>query len=191
MKEVKFKDWLVLYSLTDDKTRNEVMEAIGFLPRCDKVCGHDVPEDFNLITYGQLDDLHDIPDGISAITNSCKVILGVDDEAVMNERAERVLWFIHFCNEEVKRINKIFKSIRPNFTSDEKLAGVDKLSFGSFGVLDWYARRMRIEDQDKVRDVKWVRIFQCMRMDNEKRQYERRYGEIIKARAKNGRKGVR
>ena len=28
MKEVIFKDWLVLYSLTDDETRKEVMEAI-------------------------------------------------------------------------------------------------------------------------------------------------------------------
>ena len=189
MKKVIFKDWLVLYSLTDDKTRKEVMEAIGFLPRCDEVCGCKVPEDFNLITYGQLDDLHDNPDGVSAITNSCKVILGVDDETVLNERAEKVLWFVHFCNEEVKRINNIFKSIRPNFTSDEKLAGIEKLSFGSFGVLDWYARRMQITDQDEVRNVPWVRIYKCMKMDNEKRLFERRYGEIIRSRAKNRRKG--
>ena len=67
--------------------------------------------------------------------NCCKVILGVSEEDIMKESAERVLWFVYFCNKEVERINKLFEAIKPHFDSEEKQAGVDRLKFGSFGIL--------------------------------------------------------
>ena len=98
----------------------------------------------------------------------------------MKESAERVLWFVYFCNKEVERINKLFEAIKPHFDSEEKQAGVDRLKFGSFGILDWYARRMRITDQNEVRNVPWVRIYKCMKNDNELREYDRRLREVYK-----------
>ena len=103
-----------------------------------------------------------------------------DSVPVMKESAERVLWFVYFCNKEVERINKLFEAIKPHFDSEEKQAGVDRLKFGSFGILDWYARRMRITDQNEVRNVPWVRIYKCMKNDNELREYDRRLREVYK-----------
>ena len=57
---------------------------------------------------------------------------------------------------------------------------MEKLDFGSFGVLDWYARRMGITNQNEVREVAWVRIFQCMKNDAIKNEYERRLAKQYK-----------
>lgn len=181
-RHITFRAYLTLFGTASEGTRQEQYEAMNSLPRPLSVCGRDVPQDLNMISYGQLDDLHDTPSGAEAIVNCCKVILGVDEAAVMKERADRVLWFVAFCNKEVERINKIFEGIRADYEPEEKLAGIDKLRFGSFGVLDWYARRMGITDQDAVRSVPWVRIYQCMKNDNEQGRYEKRLREVYRRR---------
>ena len=175
-----FYRYALIFSCAGEKVREEQYAAIKGLPRPISVCGKDVPKNLNMISYGQLDDLHDNPDGMSAIVNCCKVILGVDEDEVMRESAERVLWFVSFCNKEVARINKLFESIKPHFDREEKQAGVDRLKFGSFGILDWYARRMGMTDQNEVRSVPWIRIYKCMKNDNELREYDRRLREVYK-----------
>lgn len=177
---LSFRDYLTIFGTTSEEVRQEQYQAIKFLPRSERVCGFDVPNDLNTITYGQLDDLHDVPEGVEAIVNCCKVILGAEELSVMLERADRILWFASFCNKEVERINKIFASIRPDYEPEEKMAGIDKLKFGSFGVLDWYARRMGISDQNAVRNVPWIRIFQCMKNDNEQQKYEKRLRAVYR-----------
>ena len=107
-----------------------------------------------------------------------------EESVIMNERADRVLWFTNFCNSEVKRINALFSSIQADYEPEEKMAGIEKLKFGSFGVLDWYSRRMGISDQNAVRDIPWIRIYQCMKNDNEQSRYERRLREVYKRRNK-------
>lgn len=181
---ISFYRYALMFSCVSDVEREEQYAAMAKLPRPISVCGKGIPENLNMITYGQLDDLHDCPDGILAIVNCCKSILGVEEEDVMKESAERVLWFVMFCNKEVERINKMFSSINPHFDSEEKQAGVDKLKFGSFGILDWYARRMGIPDQNDVRVIPWIRIYKCMKNDNELREYDRRLRDIYKFKAK-------
>lgn len=177
---LSFHAYLTIFGVASEHGRIEQYAAMRFLPRPLTVCGRDVPENLNLISYGQLDDLHDCPDGPGAIVGCCTVILGVTEAEVLRERADRVLGFAAFCNREVERINKLFSSIRTDYEPEEKMAGIDKLKFGSFGVLDWYARRMGIADQDQVRAVPWIRIFQCMRNDNEQGKYERRLREVYR-----------
>jgi len=181
---VSFKAYLLLFASASEEERNTQSVAMKNLPKPETCCGKAVPEDFNSITYGQLDDLHDVPKGIEAIVNCCKVILGATEEQVLEERADRILAFVAFCNNEVDRINKLFKAIRPDYAPEEKMAGIEKLRFGSFGVLDWYARRMGISDQNEVRGIPWIRIFQCMKNDNEQAKYEKRLREIYRRRTK-------
>jgi len=45
---------------------------------------------------------------------------------------------------------------------------VDKLSFGLFGLVDYYATRMGITDHEQVESVPWVRVYKCLDMDAEK-----------------------
>ena len=63
-------------------------------------------------------------------------------------------------------------------TPEERRAGVDKLSFGLFGLVDYYATRMGITDHEQVESVPWVRVYKCLDMDAEKIRYERRLREI-------------
>lgn len=179
-KAITFRAYLSIFGTASEGTRQEQYEAMNSLPRPVAVCGKAVPENLNMITYGQLDDLHDTPGGAEALVNCCRVILGASEEEVLGERAERIFWFVSFCNREVDRINKLFASIRADYEPEEKMAGIDKLRFGSFGVLDWYARRMGITDQDEVRRVPWVRIYQCMKNDNEQGRYEKRLREVYR-----------
>ena len=181
---VSFRDYLVLFSNSSEEVRKEQVEAAKMLPRPLMVCGKVAPDNLNLISYGQLDDLHDHPNGVEAVINCCRIILGAEESAVMNERADRILWFTNFCNSEVKRINTLFSSIQADYEPEEKMAGIEKLKFGSFGVLDWYSRRMGISDQNAVRDIPWIRIYQCMKNDNEQSRYERRLREVYKRRNK-------
>ena len=177
---LSFREYLTIFEATPDNVRQDQYEAMKSLKCPAYLCGRTAPENLNLISYGQLDDLHDTPEGVNAIVNCCKVILGVDEPAIMAERADRILGFVAFCNKEVKRINKLFASISPDFEPEEKMAGIEKLRFGSFGILDWYSRRMGITDQDEVRRVPWVRIWQCMRNDNETGKYEKRLRAVYK-----------
>ncbi len=45
-------------------------------------------------------------------------------------------------NQEVERITKLFETTSVVPTPEERRAGVDKLSFGLFGLVDYYATRM-------------------------------------------------
>ncbi len=182
MRDLTFREYLTIFTAAVEEAREEQYEAVRALPRPATLCGMETPESLNLITYGQLDDLHDSPEGAGAIVNCCTVILGVKEEDVMRERADRVLGFVNFCNAEVKRINDLFSSIRADYEPEEKMAGIEKLRFGSFGVIDWYSRRMGIHDQDEVRKVPWVRIWQCMKNDNETGRYERRLRKVYERR---------
>lgn len=85
-----------------------------------------------------------------------------------------VFGFVNFCRAELERINKLFEAVAPTHTSEEIAAGIEDLNFGTFGVIDWYARRMGITNQDEVYSVAWVRIYTCMKNDNEQSEYEKR-----------------
>ncbi len=184
-KFLSFSDYLTIFASATEEVKQEQYEAIKSLSRPEFICGVETPQNLNLVTYGQLDDLHDSPEGLGAIVNCVKIVLGVEEGDVMRERADRVLGFASFCNREVDSINKRFASIRPAFDAEEKMAGIESLKFGSFGVLDWYARRMGITDQNEVRSVPWVRIWQCMKNDNEQGKYEKRLREVYKRKNQN------
>ncbi|MBR1526418.1 MAG: hypothetical protein IJ640_07145 [Prevotella sp.] len=177
-KEVKqdcpYKDFLLLFPYADKEVQEELIKRLREQPRPDKLCGKDVPKDLNGISYGMLDDLRTAT-GNDDIAGACaKVLLGVEPENLLKEDANDVFGFTSFVTDELKRINKIFQSIKVNYSKEEIAAGVKELDFGSFGVLDWYARRMGITNQNEVREVAWVRIFQCMKNDALKNEYERK-----------------
>ena len=169
-----YKDFLLLFPYADKEVQEELIKRLREQPRPDKLCGKDVPKDLNGISYGMLDDLRTAT-GNDDIAGACaKVLLGVEPEDLLKEDANDVFGFTSFVTEELKRINKIFQSIKVNYSKEEIAAGVKELDFGSFGVLDWYARRMGITNQNEVREVAWVRIFQCMKNDALKNEYERK-----------------
>ena len=142
------------------------------------LCGKQVPDNLNMLTYGQLDDMQTAASSQTPIEETCKVLLQVEPNLLLKEDVNDVFGFSNFVTSEINRINKIFSSIKPSYSQEERAAGVESLNFGSFGVLDWYAQRMHIANQNEVRNIAWVRIYQCMKNDNEKNEFERRLYQI-------------
>lgn len=77
------------------------------------------------------------------------------------------------------KISKLFAKAKGTPTEREKKAGIDKLSFGLFGLLDWYALRMGITNHDDVLPVPWMRVYKCLDMDEKKALFNKKLQEVI------------
>lgn len=153
------------------------------LPRPHYIGDTPCPENLNELTIGQLIELGDTK-GDAADYRITEVVLSLDRETTDKCRAVEVVPFISWTARQVKAINRLFEAISHKPTAKEKQAGVDKLQFGLFGMIDWYAKRMGITDHDDVLNVPWLRIYKCMDMDNKVQQYEKRLTDISMREAK-------
>lgn len=156
----------------------DTLDRLEEMPKPDKVGKVSLPEDLNDITFGQLIELQGIATNEELFYVPCGVLLGLDRAKVNECRAEEVVGFVTWVAREVKRINKLFEATNVKPTAEEKQAGIDKLSFGPFGLIDYYALRMGFTDHDHVLSLPWVRIYQCMIIDSERAKYERRLRKI-------------
>ncbi len=170
--------FLELFPLCTKEKQEELLERLRKQPCPQSICGKHVPDSLNMLTYGKLDDMQTAASSQQPIEETCKVLLEVDSKLLLNEDVNDVFGFSNFVTKEINRINKIFSSIKPSYSQEERAAGIESLNFGAFGVLDWYAQRMHIANQNEVRNISWLRIFQCMKNDNEKNEFERRLYQI-------------
>lgn len=137
------------------------------------------PENLNKLTIGQLIDLSGLSDTNGSLYAIVKTILDMDRAEADKARAVDVVRFVGWVSGEVEKINKIFDKVSPERpTMIEKRAGIDKLKFGLFGMLDWYALRMGIGNHDEVLNTPWLRIYKCMDMDSKRRAYDRRLQKL-------------
>ena len=170
-KNTTFKYWLAVARHTSYK--------IGKQPRPAFVGGKRVPDNLNQLSIGQLIDLSQLSDSEESLYQIVTTVLGLSHKEVEQARAFDVVRFVGWVSGEVERINKIFESTNTKPTAREKKAGIEQLNFGLFGMIDWYAKRMGIQDHDQVLSTPWLRIYKCIDMDNKRNQYERRYQEIM------------
>lgn len=139
----------------------------------------ETPKNLDNLSIGQLIDLSSLSDTNESLYVVVQTILGLKRKEIDKARAFDVVRFVGWVSGEVERINKIFESTNTKPTAREKKAGIEQLNFGLFGMIDWYAKRMGIQDHDQVLSTPWLRIYKCIDMDNKRNQYERRYQEIM------------
>lgn len=156
----------------------ESRAALEALPKPEKVCGVRVPRNLNNLTMGDLLELQ-VNGNNALIDKIATVILKVRPRRCYNERADKMFGFVFWVGRELERIAGMFKSSSNEPTPDEIKAGINDLDFGPFGVLDWYAHRQRYQDQNDAANVAWVRVCECLRIDNERAAYEQRLREIL------------
>lgn len=180
-----YSTFILLFPYMTKEKQDEILERLKQQPRPSVFCGREVPKGLNSISYGMLDDLRTAAQDDDPAGSCAKILLGADPMDLLREDANDVFGFVSFVTNELLRINNIFKSIKVSYSKEEIAAGVRELDFGSFGILDWYARRMGITNQNEVRDVAWVRIFQCMKNDALKNEYERKLAKQYRPK-KNG-----
>lgn len=174
MKLTTYGEFLLLYPCCVGEHQKELLDTLSQAERPAFVCGKETPANLNMITYGQLDDLSRIANSQDPAVEVFKILMGIEAPEVYQMNVFDVFGFMNFAKAEVERINKLFASISATHTSEEISAGIEDLNFGTFGIIDWYARRMGITNQDEVYSVAWVRIYTCMKNDNEQAEYEKR-----------------
>lgn len=173
-------DFLLLYQYCRKGVQNDLIERLRNQPRPDFLCGKEVPKDLNSLSYGILDDLRTATEEKDPVGECAKVLLGIEPYELATANVNDVFGFANFATKELERINNLFKSIKVHYSQEEIAAGIKELDFGSFGVLDWYARRMGITNQNEVRSVAWIRIFTCMKNDCLRNDFERKLSEQFK-----------
>ena len=172
--ECSYKDFLVMLPCCTERVQKDLLERLKAQPRPSYLCGVEVPKNLGALSYGTLDDLRSATATDDPIGECVRILLGVNTSEFMDADVNDVFGFLSFVKNELEKINKLFADIKQTYSKEEEAAGVRDLDFGSFGVLDWYARRMGITNQNDVRDVAWVRIYQCMKNDNLQSEFERR-----------------
>lgn len=172
IKDITYKDFQLLFPACSEPMQLEILNYLSLAQCPETIGGVKVQPNLNSISYGQLDDLHDLSGAEDIENDVIKILVG--DVDLQQEKVVAIHGYLNMVQREITRINQLFASIKHAYTKEELAAGVEKLSFGSFGILDWYAKRMGIIDQNDVRNVPWIRIYTCMNNDNEQQLYERR-----------------
>ena len=173
---MKLKEWLVL--AMHGRFAEEV--DVKNLTRPNMVGQNVVPEDLNGLTFGQLLALAEAQSERDIFLIPCRVLFGMKEKDILNCRAVDVVRFSSWVAREVKRIGMLFDKCHNEPRPQEVKAGIHRLNFGIFGVVDWYARRMGVTDHEDVERVPWVRVYKCMQMDAETEAFNRRLNEIYK-----------
>lgn len=185
VKLTTYGEFLILLPLCHKEHQDELLETLKKAQRPNFVCGKEVPANLNTITYGQLDDFSRISQtNDDPAVKVFSILLGLEAAQVYELNVFDVFGMLNFVRSELERINALFASIKVTHSSEEIAAGVEELNFGTFGVIDWYAKRMGITNQDEVYNVAWIRIYTCMKNDNEKSEYEQRLNKQYIEKAK-------
>ena len=141
-----------------------------------------IPDTLQMVTFGTLTKLQQAAQSRDYLKTCCElvsILTGYSAERVASRPAIDVLGIVNMVQREMERIGKLFQSLNSGNTAEEQMAGADKLNFGAFGIVDWYARRMGIIDHEDVFNTPWARIYQCMKIDHEQGEFEKRYRQII------------
>lgn len=166
---------------------SDTVKSLVLIPPPKKFCKKDIPDTLQMVTFGTLTQLQQAAKDNDYLKTCCKlvsVLTGVDERIVASRRAYDVLGIVNMVQSEMERIGKLFQSLNTDKTSDEQAAGIDRLNFGAFGIVDWYAQRMGIIDHEEVFNTPWARIYQCMKIDHEQGEFEKRYRKILENRSK-------
>lgn len=156
-----------------------VTGSLAKIERPARVMGREVPKDLEELTFEELCRLWAIRTTEDIFVVGSEVILKRGRWRVMRAELVPMMGFANWLAKEVQRIIALWEEMPSSHTPEEVAAGCQRLGFGVFGIVDWYARRMGITNHDEVFATKWVRIYQCMKNDAEERAYRKRLEEII------------
>lgn len=165
--------------MTLGKLRPDISTRLDRLKKPYSVCKVKTPATLNDLSMGELMQLQSITTDSDFIFTPGMVVLNLTERKLLKADSEEVLGFSYWVAKEVKRINKLFASTSVPPTPEEKQAGSDRLNFGLFGLLDYYAQRMGITDHEEVERVPWIRVYKCLDMDAERTRFERRLRTIL------------
>lgn len=149
-------------------------------PRPLKVGKRETPSNLDDMTMGQMLAISSCGDSWEMFYVVMHELMGMEREEVDRSDAAQVVMFVGWSSKQISDINEMFRRIKSTRTQDEVKAGAERLDFGAFGLVDWYAKRMGITNHDDVMGVPYLRVYQCLKMDVERDEYEKRLAKIIR-----------
>lgn len=131
------------------------------------IVGNQLPGSLEGLTYGQLLDLQSATStDHTLLMEALSSLFGVKgDVLVLEEDVKAVYGFLRFIVQQLEKVTKAFKSIERRPSPEEMEAGVQELSLGAVGLLDWYAKRQGLTSFRETLAVKWIDIWSVMRID--------------------------
>lgn len=169
-----FSEWMTIAT-------HSVMTAALDVKRFSRpydVGGYKTPQDLSAMTLGQMFLLSSPKTPEDAFYLPCTILLGMTRDEVSESLAVDVVRFGGWVSGQLDKINGLWSKLTPTYSNQEIRAGVKSLKFGSFGIADWYARRMGITDHDIVMEVNWMRVYQCLKIDVETAAYQRALQQV-------------
>jgi hypothetical protein len=171
------KEFIKISDLAQDMT--VLQQRLESLPKPYKIGKVKTMSTLNDLSLGELMQLQVISTTREFLFVPCKVLLDMNEKQVLRADATEILGFVYWVAKEVKRINKLFASTNVPPTPEERQAGVDRLNFGFFGLVDYYAQRMGISNHEEVEYVPWIRVYKCLDMDAKRVMFERRLRNVL------------
>lgn len=179
---MRVKEFIYVARLASD-----IGERIKKLKKPSKVKGRKTPDTLNDISMGDYLMLQSIRTDEDFIFIPGNVLLGMSRKDILKADAYEVVAFSEWCVNEVNKISKLFAKTSVPATEDEKQAGVEKLNFGAFGLIDYFALRMGV-DHETAEKTPWVRVYKCLDMDAKQQLYRRRLNNILAKKREGGKK---
>lgn len=175
----------------------ESRERLASIPCPRRIAGHRAPKDLNALTLGQLIMLWSIKDERSILSDSLAAVFGWHPSERRSERRERrvrrharhvrigkAVGWCNFIQSELLRIKEMWSRCEVPIEALDRQAGIERLSFGFFSIIDAYAQRQHISDPDEVLKVQWVKVWQSLQKDAEIAKFQLRRERILESRLK-------
>lgn len=173
-KEGKFKHWIVVATFSTDIEGLELEKCTRPL----KVGKILTPASLDDMTIGQMVQMSECKTGGQVFYKVCEVLLGMGAKQVDDCSAVEVVRFVGWVLGRVKVINDLFDKAKSKPSDEEVRAGINKLKFGIFGLIDWYALRMGITDHEEVTKVPWGRVYKCLDMDTRTNDFRKKLQKV-------------
>ena len=165
------------FGVINENHIKEMYERLKSRPKPLKIAGKKVPENIDLIQWAQFTELSTAePNDVFA---PFRIILNLKEKDLINSKIFDIFGFLIFIKNEIERYAALFEKIKHKPTPEEIQAGIDKLNFGLFGTLDWYARRMGFTDHADAEKTPIVRIYKCLEIDSKTANFQKRLQIII------------
>jgi hypothetical protein len=144
-----------------------------------EIAGKPLPDNLNLITWAQFAALSSSGGQEESFFAPFEIILGLKKDRLHACKFFDIIGFLIFVKNELERIAALFDSIKHIPAPEELQAGINRLNFGLFGTLDWYARRMGFADHAEAEKTPLIRIYKCLEIDSKTANFEKRLRTVI------------
>ena len=119
------------------------------------------------------------------ITSTAKVYLKLTDKKkIDNLPMLKFLRLMEYAKDITIYANKLFSTMKREYTKEEKEAGIENIKSDDFDLIDAFCKRNGIQNRDDGYKEHWIVIYRCLKRDFDMAEFNRRYAEVIEGKYK-------